>query len=107
MNKTIDLIFFALLFTFALAMSSPLMGQVQGAPKLEFARSDIARSAQPSTTGDPDGPAAFSDWGAPVNIDNLGSTVNSSVIDQHPAISRNGLGSLDKLINSGDTWVVE
>ena len=91
MNKTIDGIFFALLFTFALTTSSPVMGQVQGAPKLEFARSDIARSAQPSTTGDPDGPAAFSDWGAPVNIDNLGSTVNSSVIDQHPAISRNGL----------------
>ncbi len=48
------------------------------------------RAVQPSTTIDPDEPAAFSDWSAPVNIDNLGSTVNSSVIDQHPALSRKG-----------------
>jgi hypothetical protein len=48
-------------------------------------------AAQSSTTGDPDGPGAFSDWGAPINIDNLGSTVNSLVIDQHPALSRKGL----------------
>jgi hypothetical protein len=48
-------------------------------------------AAKPSTTVDPDGPGAFSDWSAPINIDDLGSTVNSTVIDQHPAISREGL----------------
>ena len=36
MNKTIDRIFFALLFTFALAMSSSVMGQGQGAQKPPF-----------------------------------------------------------------------
>ena len=30
----------------------------------------------------------FSDWADPVN---LGATVNSAVIDQHPAISKDGL----------------
>ena len=55
MNKTIDLIFFALLFTFALAMSSSVMGQVQGASKLEFSGSDIARSAQPNTNNNDPG----------------------------------------------------
>ena len=50
----------------------------------------FSRAAQSSTMDDTDGPAAFSDWSAPVNIDTLGSTVNSSGIDQHPALSRNG-----------------
>ncbi|MDQ2921702.1 MAG: hypothetical protein M3R52_08870 [Acidobacteriota bacterium] len=50
----------------------------------------FSRAVQASTTGYAEGPGAFSDWSAPVNIDNLGSTVNSSVIDQHPALSRDG-----------------
>lgn len=58
---------------------------------LLLASRSFSRAAQPSTTGDPNGPVTFSEWSAPVNIDNLGSPVNSSVIDQHPAISRKGL----------------
>jgi WD40-like Beta Propeller Repeat len=58
---------------------------------LLLAPRSFPRAVQASRTIDPDDPAAFSDWSAPVNIDNLGSTVNSSVIDQHPAISRKGL----------------
>ncbi|MDQ3175241.1 MAG: hypothetical protein M3Q91_16285 [Acidobacteriota bacterium] len=58
---------------------------------LLLAPGSFSRAAQPSTTSDPDRPVAFSDWSAPVNIDSLGSTVNSPVIDQHPAISRKGL----------------
>lgn len=48
----------------------------------------FSRAAQTSTTDYYEGPPVFSDWGAPVN---LGPTVNSSVNDQHPAISRKGL----------------
>ena len=36
MNKTIDRIFFALLFIFALVSSSSVMAQGQGAPKLKL-----------------------------------------------------------------------
>ena len=57
---------------------------------LLLAPRSFPRAAQPSTT-DSDGPGAFSNWSAPVNIDSLDSTVNSSVIDQHPAFSRKGL----------------
>ncbi len=57
---------------------------------LLLAPRSFSRAAQSSTTDDPDRPVAFSDWGPPVNIDSLGSTVNSSVIDQHPALSRDG-----------------
>ena len=41
MNKTIDRIFFALLFIFALVSSSSVMAQGQGAPKLKLARGDF------------------------------------------------------------------
>jgi hypothetical protein len=51
----------------------------------------FSRAAQPSNISGPDRPRGFSDWSAPVNIDSLGSPVNSSVMDQHPAISRKGL----------------
>ena len=47
-----------------------------------------SQAAPASMTDHSDGPRAFSDWSAPVN---LGPTVNSPVIDQHPAISRKGL----------------
>ena len=50
----------------------------------------FSRAAQPLTISDHHRPRAFSDWSAPVNIDSLGSPVNSSVMDQHPAISRKG-----------------
>jgi hypothetical protein len=51
----------------------------------------FSRAAQPSTTPDLESPRGFSDWNAPVNIDTLGSTINSPLTDQHPAISRKGL----------------
>jgi len=70
---------------FILAVLGTLLAGMLLAPR------SFSRAPQPSTTGDRDGPRAFSDWSAPVNIDNLGSTVNSSVIDQHPALSRKGL----------------
>ncbi len=50
----------------------------------------FSRAAQPSTTDDRARPVAFYDWSAPVNIDSLGSPVNSPVMDQHPALSRKG-----------------
>ncbi|MBA3355988.1 MAG: PD40 domain-containing protein [Pyrinomonadaceae bacterium] len=58
---------------------------------LLLAPGSFSRAAQSSTTSDPDRPRAFSDWSAPVNIDTTGSSVNSSVMDQHPALSRKGL----------------
>jgi hypothetical protein len=55
---------------------------------LLLAPRSFSRAPQPSTKDDPEGPGAFSDWTVPVN---LGPTVNSPVIDQHPAISKKGL----------------
>lgn len=65
-----------------LAMLVALLSALLPAPR------SFSLAAQPSTTVEPDAPGAFSDWSAIVN---LGSTVNSPVIDQHPAISRKGL----------------
>ena len=67
---------------FVLAVLVTLLSGLLLAPR------SFSRAAQPSTTDEHEGPSAFSEWGAPSN---LGPTVNSSVIDQHPAISRNGL----------------
>ena len=50
----------------------------------------------------------FPDWSAPVNSDNLGSPVNSSAIDQHPAISRKVLSLLSNPtleVGGLDIWV--
>ena len=67
---------------FILAVVATLLSGLLPAPR------SFSRAAQSSTIDNPEGPRAFSDWSAPVN---LGSTVNSSVIDQHPAVSRKGL----------------
>src|SRR5438132_1681226 len=52
MNKTIDGIFFALLFTFALAMSSPVMGQGQASQKMICDRAPYGNFNDPNTIRD-------------------------------------------------------
>jgi Tol biopolymer transport system component len=88
---------------FIIAMLGTLLSSLLLAPR------SFSRAAQPSTTDDPEGPGVFSDWGAPVN---LGSSVNSSVSDQHPAISKKGLSlyfASDRTSGVGglDIWVCQ
>ena len=52
MNKTIDRIFFALLFTFALAMSSSVIGQGQASQKMICDRAPYGNFNDPNTCGD-------------------------------------------------------
>src|SRR5262245_60485275 len=64
----------------------------------------VVRAARPAAAG-----GNFSEWGPPVN---LGSVVNSTAADQHPAVSKDGLSLYFTSSRPGgqgglDLWVAQ
>ena len=106
MNKTIDRIFFALLFTFALAMSSSVMGQGQGAPKLKLAKGDIALEIVGQVQNVPMG--LSNQYGYVSAISGIDSVFSSSTHNEGTALfTFYTEAHTDSVINNGKLRIVD
>ena len=106
MNKTIDRIFFALLFTFALAMSSSVVGQGQGAPKLKLAKGDIALEIVGQVQNVPMG--LYNQYGYVSAISGIDSVFSSSTHNEGTALfTFYTEAHTDSVINNGKLRIVD
>ena len=106
MNKTIDRIFFALLFAFALTVSSSVMGQGQGAPKLKLDKDGIALEIVGQVQNVPMGPS--NQYGYISAINGIDSVFNSSTHNEGTALfTFYTEAHTDSVINNGKLRIVD
>ena len=107
MNKTIDRIFFALLFTFALAVSGSVMAQGEGAPKLKLDKDGIALEIVGQVQNVPATPLS-NQYGYISAINEIDSVFNSSTHNEGTALfTFYTEAHTDSVINNGKLRIVD
>jgi len=107
MNRTIDRIFFALLFNFVLATSSSVMGQGEGAPKLKLAKGDIALEIVGQVQNVPMTPLS-NQYGYISTINGIDSVFSSSTHNEGTALfTFYTEAHTDSVINNGKLRIVD
>src|SRR5438034_5962450 len=107
MNKTIDNIFFALLFIFALAMSGSVMAQGEGAPKLKLDKDGIALEIVGQVQNVPATPLS-NQYGYISAINEIDSVFNSSTHNEGTALfTFYTEAHTDSVINNGKLRIVD